>query len=110
MIIMSDTSRIFPKKIEGANPPSRVYDGAKRDMGLSYEELNVIINLNNPPLRFGQMRPLVHEIYNFSDGSNSVDDIARKLGFEFGLKIDSIFVLKFIEQLEKLQIVNCNRN
>ena len=65
---MSDTSRIFPKKIEGANPPSRVYDGAKRDMGLSYEELNVIINLNNPPLRFGQMRPLVDEIYNFSDG------------------------------------------
>ena len=79
-------------------------------MGLSYEELNVIINLNNPPLRFGQMRPLVDEIYNFSNGANSVDDIARKLGFEFGLKIDSIFVLKFIEQLEKLLIVTCNHN
>ena len=110
MIVMNDMSKIFPKKIEGANPPSRVYDGAKRDMGLSYEELIEIINLNDPPLRFGQMRPLVDEIYNFSDGINSVDDIARKIGFEFGLKIDSIFVLKFVDQLEKLQIINCVRN
>ena len=99
------TAGLYPKKNTDKTFPSRVYDGDKRDINLTYEELHNIINLNKTTIKFNQLRPLVHEIYNFSNGKNNINDIAKKIGFEFGLKIDPIFVLKFIEKMDELNIV-----
>ena len=103
-----NTSTVFPKKNQKANPPSRVYDGDHRDMDLTYEQLNEIIKLNKDPVKFNQLRPLVHEIFNFSNGDNNIDDIAKKIGFEFGLKINPIFVYQFVKKMEEIKLVKLN--
>ena len=86
-------------------PPTRVYDGDYRDMDLTYEQLNEIIHLNKNVIKFNQLRSLVHEIYNFSNGQNNINEIAKKIGFEFDLKIDPIFVYEFIKKMEEKKVV-----
>ena len=36
---------------------------------------------------------------------NNINEIAKKIGFEFELKIDPIFVYEFIKKMEEIKVV-----
>ncbi len=107
---MNDFSAIFPQKISGAEPPSRIYDGECRDMNLSYEEIVDIIRTSNGEVSFSKLRPVVHEIFNFSDGSNSIQQIAQMIGYEYDIDLNPEFVHRFVSQMVKLNMISVSDN
>lgn len=98
-----NANQVFPVKVRGMLCPGRVYDGGRREIGLTYEELNQIVRSikSERPLGVGILRTIVNEIYGFSDGKHSLDEIAKRLGFEFGYEVEGEALIPLIEALRK---------
>jgi hypothetical protein len=90
--------------VKGVLAPGRIWDGGSREIGLSYDELNRFVGSIKAarPVSMGQTRVLAHEVYGFSDGTNSVDDIAKKVGYEYDLEIDPKSLMVFIVALSDI--------
>jgi len=88
-----------PSKVEKLFPSGHFYP----ILDVSYEEWMEIIDKmrdvdgSSRP----QLRPFIHEIYLYSNGENTVADIARMIGFEYGVSIRPEHFLPILEALEK---------
>jgi hypothetical protein len=97
-------ARIYPEKVKGKLAPGRIWDGGRREVGLSYDELSRFVDSikAEKPVSMGQTRVIAHEVYGFSNGKNSVDDIARKVGYEYDLEIDPRSLMPFVRALSDI--------
>jgi hypothetical protein len=106
-----DTSRIFPERVKEMLCPGRVYDGGRREIGLTYEQIEQVMSSikSDKPTSFGFVRTLVNEVWGFSNGKNSVDDVVKKIGFEYDLEIEGKAIMPMIEALERNGVLKLRR-
>lgn len=91
---------IKPRKVEKSLPPAHYYP----ELDLSYEELNRLakeMKEVDKSFQAGQTRQIIHEIYLYANGVNTVADMAEKIGFEFGIRIKPEHLLPLIQSLER---------
>jgi hypothetical protein len=107
----ADPAKLYPTKNERVICPGRVYDGGLTEIGLTYEQLMEIVNSirSERPASFGHIRILVHEAYGFSDGRNNVENIAKKIGFEFGFEIEGRALMPLMDALHQKNVLVLRR-
>jgi hypothetical protein len=91
---------LIPVQVEKIYPPGHYYP----ILDLSYEEWQTIIKkIIHPGARtiIRSLRPIVHEIYLYSNGKNTSSDIAELLELTYDVKINPEHIVPIIEAIER---------
>jgi hypothetical protein len=89
-----------PVQVEKIYPPGHYYP----ILDLSYEEWQTIIKqITEAGARsiIRSLRPIVHEIYLYSNGKNTISDIAELLELTYDVKINPEHIIPIIEAIER---------
>lgn len=89
-----------PIQVEKIYPPGHYYP----ILDLSYEEWQTIIKkIRDTGARAitRSLRPIVHEIYLYSNGKNTISDIAELLELIYNVKINPEHIVPIIEAIER---------
>ncbi|MBM3926752.1 MAG: hypothetical protein FJ320_12410 [SAR202 cluster bacterium] len=87
---------VVPKRTSERNPPGLA--------GTEYWDLYKMseeMHARDPKMHYDSLRIIADEIWNFSDGQRTVNDIAESIAAEFDFDLEPRHVLKLIQGLEK---------
>lgn len=98
-----DPRKTVPKNLEGKELPV-----TRPDFRLRWEMCNRMKE-TDPDVNFYSIRPLSHEFMNFIDGARTVEEIAKAVGYEYGVKIKGEHVLLLFAHLEERGLISLHQ-
>jgi hypothetical protein len=63
----------------------------------------------DPDVNFYSIRPLSHEFMNFMDGERTVEEIAKAVGYEYGIKIKGEHAMLLFTHLKERGLISLHR-
>jgi hypothetical protein len=95
--------KTIPKRIKNVEIP--VY---RPEFNLRWELCNQMKDVD-PDVNFYSIRPLSHEFINFIDGEKTVEEIAKAVGYEYGIRIIGDHVLLLFLHLEEIGLITLHQ-
>jgi hypothetical protein len=97
---MKSKVMLRPDKVEKIFPPGHYYP----ILDLTYDEWQIVIKKmrdSGTGSITRSLRPIVHDIYLYSNGEKTISEIVEKLEFTYNVRINPEHIVPIIEAMER---------